>query len=100
MKKISKRTCKGVIEYNEYEKRGFISPVFFCSKSDETSRLVLNFKTLEKFLEYNHLKDVYNSVKISRERSKYLRFYINFFFEICGAPKWIAVRSMKVQKAH
>ena len=95
---INKLVGKGVIEYTEHEEREFISPIFFRSKSDGTSRLILNLKTLNEFLEYNHfkmetmhsvadliqpncdmtsidLKDAYYSVKISEEDAKYLKFY-------------------------
>ena len=67
--------------------------------SEGTRRLILNLKTLNEFLEYNHfkmetvhsvadliqphsymttidLKDAYYSVKISEEDSKYLKFYV------------------------
>ena len=37
-------------------KKEFISPIFFRSKSNGTSRLILNLKTLNEFLEYNHFK--------------------------------------------
>ena len=90
MTEINKLIGKGVIEYTEHEKGEFISPIFFRSKSDGTSRLILNLKTLNEFLEYNHfkmetvhsvpdliqphcymtsidLKDAYYSVKISEE---------------------------------
>ena len=99
MVEINKFLGKGVIEYTENEKGEFISPIFFRSKSDETRRLILNLKTLNEFLEYNHfkmktihsvadliqphcymttvdLKDAYYSVKISEEDSKYLKFYV------------------------
>ena len=54
MAEINKLVGKGVIEYTELEKEEFISPIFFCSKSDGSSRLILNLKTLNEFLEYNH----------------------------------------------
>ena len=105
---ISQRIRKCVIEYTEHKKGGFISPIFFCLKSDWSTRLILNWKTLSEVLEYNHFKmetvhsvadlvqtycyvtrmglnDVHDSVKIS---------------EICCAAKWIVYRSMKVHKAH
>ena len=70
----------------------------FRSKSDGTRRLILNLKTLNEILEYKHfkmvtvnsvvdmiqphccmttiaLKDDNYSVKISKEDSKYLKFY-------------------------
>ena len=56
MTEINKLVGKGAIEYTEHEKGEFISPIFFCSKSDGTGRLTLNLKTLNEFLEYNHFK--------------------------------------------
>ena len=56
MVEINKLVGKGVIEYTEHEKGEFILPIFFCSKSDGTSRLIMNLKTLDEFLEYNHFK--------------------------------------------
>ena len=53
---INKLIGKCVIEYNQHEEGEFISPIFFRSKSDGTSRLTLNLKTLNKFLECNHFK--------------------------------------------
>ena len=96
---INKLVGKGVIEYTKHEKGEFISSIFFRSKSDETRRLILNLKILNELLEYNHfkmetvhsvadliqphyymttidLKDVYYSVKVSEEDSKYLKFYV------------------------
>ena len=107
MVEISKLIGKGLIEYTEHEKAELLPPIFFHSKPDGTSRLRLNLKTLNKFLEYNHfkmetvhpvadliqphrymtsmdLKDAYYSVKISEEDSKYLKFsagktFLKFF---------------------
>ena len=56
MTEINKLVGKGVTEYTEHEKGEFILPIFFRSKSDGTSRLILNLKTLNEFLEYNHFK--------------------------------------------
>ena len=98
MVEINKLVGEGVIEYTEHEKGEFISQIFFSLKSDGTSRLILNLRTLNEFLKYNHfimekghsvayfsqphccmtsidLKDGYYSVKISEEGSKYLKFY-------------------------
>ena len=56
MVEIDKLVGKGVIEYTEHEKGESISPIFFCLKSDGNRRLILNLKTLNEFLEYNHFK--------------------------------------------
>ena len=56
MEEINKLIGKGVTKYTEHEKREFISSIFLHSKSEGTSRLILNLKTLNEFLEYNHFK--------------------------------------------
>ena len=110
IEEINKLVCKGVIEYADHEKGDFVSPIFFRSKSDETSRLLLNLKTFKEFLEYNHfkmetvhkvpdliqpycysidLKDAYYFVKIPEEGSK-KTLCMNFIFLICCAIKMIA----------
>ena len=101
--KINKPIGKGVIGYTEHEKEEFISPIVFRSKSGGASRLILNLKILNEFLEYNHfkmkkvhsvadliqphcymtstdLKYAYYSKTTSEEDSKYLRFYTENFF--------------------
>ena len=103
MVEINKLVGKGVLEYTEYEEGEFTSPISFRSKSDGTSRLILNLKSLNEFLEYNHfkmetvhlvadliqphcymtsidLKDDYYSVKTSEEDTKYLKFYAGKIF--------------------
>ena len=47
MEEINKLIGKNVIEYTEHEKGEFISPIFFRSESDGTSRLIPNLKTLK-----------------------------------------------------
>ena len=56
VEEINKLIGKGVIESIEHKKGEFISLIFVRSKSDGTSRLILNLKTLNGFLEYNHFK--------------------------------------------
>ena len=51
MVEINMLVGKGIIEYTDHEKGEFISPIFFCSKSDGTRRLILNLKILNEFLE-------------------------------------------------
>ena len=98
MVEINKLVGKRVVEYTEHGKGESISPIFFRSESDGTRRLILSLKILNEFLEYNHFKmekihsvadliqphcymttidlqDAYYSVKISKEDSKYLKFY-------------------------
>ena len=45
MEEINKLIGKRVIEYAKHGKGEFISPILFRSKSDGTSRLILNLKT-------------------------------------------------------
>lgn len=56
IKEINKLIGKDVIEHTDHEKGDFLSPIFSCSKSDETSRLIMNLKTFKEFLENNHFK--------------------------------------------
>ena len=56
IKEINKLIVKDAIEHTDHEKGDFISPIFFLSKSDETSRLTMNFKIFREFLENNHFK--------------------------------------------
>ena len=56
MEKSSNLIGKDVIKYSEHEKRELIPPILFRSKSDETSRLILNLKTFNEFLEHKYLK--------------------------------------------
>ena len=85
---------KGAIVPCEHEKGEYISPIFTTSKKDGSSRMILNLKGLNKFLEYHHfkmesfstivslvkpncfidLKDAYYSVPVAPEHQKYLKF--------------------------
>ena len=119
MVEINKLIAKGVIEYTEHGKE-FISLIFLRSKSDGTSRLILNLKTLDEFLEYHlfkmetvysvadilqphcymaciDLKGAYYSVKISEEDSKYLKIFAKkIFLKFVALP----LGSTKDHKAH
>ena len=73
MIEINKLIGKGVIEYTEHEKEEFILPMFFLSKSDGSSRLILNLKTLNEFYEYSHFKmETVHSVANFIERHCYM----------------------------
>ena len=84
----------------EHENGEYICPIFTTSKKDGSSRMILNLKGLNTFLEYHHfkmesfstivsliksncfmssidLKDAYYSVPIALERQKYLKFEWN-----------------------
>ena len=56
MEEINKTIGEGVTEYAEHKKGEFISPIFFFSNSDGTSRLTPTLKTLNQFLGYNQFK--------------------------------------------
>ena len=56
MEEINKTIGEGVTEYAGHKKREFISPIFFFSNSDGTSRLTPNLKTLNQFLGYHQFK--------------------------------------------
>ena len=81
----------------EHEKGEYISPIFTTLKKDGSSRMILNLKGLNQFVEYRHfkmesfstivnmvkpdcfmasidLKDAYYSVPIATEHQKYLKF--------------------------
>jgi hypothetical protein len=88
---------KGVVVLTEHEKGEYISPIFTTAKKDGSARMILNLKSLNKFIEYKHfkmesfstivnmvkpncfmasvdLKDAYYSVPIHPEHQKYLKF--------------------------
>lgn len=88
---------KGAIVPCEHEKGEYISPIFTTPKKDGSSRMILNLKGLNQFIEYRHfkmesfssivnmvkpncfmasidLKDAYYSVPITAEHQKYLKF--------------------------
>ena len=81
----------------EHEPGEYISPIFTTPKKDGSSRMILNLKGLNQFIEYVHfkmesfstvvslvkcncymasvdLKDAYYSVPIAQEHQKYLKF--------------------------
>ncbi len=91
---------KGAIVLTEHEKDEYISPIFTTPKKDGSSRMILNLKSLNQFIEYKHfkmesfstfvnmvkpncfmasvdLKDAYYSVPIATEHQKYLKFEWN-----------------------
>ena len=89
---------KKVIKLDSKEQGDFISPIFLRPKKDGTFRMVLNLKTLNTFVKYQHfkmdtvwtainmmkpncfmasmdLKDAYYSVPICQNHQKYLKFF-------------------------
>ena len=94
---ISKLLLKGVIERTGHTGNGFVSNVFVRPKKDGTYRMILNLKSLNDFVVYQHfkmdniltalklmgpkcfmasvdLKDAYYSVPIALEDRKFLKF--------------------------
>ena len=95
---ISKLLKKTVIVQTIAEKGDFFSSVFLQAKKDESYRMVLNLKKLNKYIDSKHfqteslqqnvlhmvksgvwkacmdLKDAYYSVPIHKEYQKYLKF--------------------------
>lgn len=94
---IAKLLQKKAIVPCQHEKDEFISPVFTTPKKDGTSRMILNLKGLNKFVQYCHFKmesfstvvnmvkpncymasidlnDAYYSVPIACADQKYLKF--------------------------
>ena len=53
---ISKLLLKGVIERTGHTGNGFVSNVFVRPKKDGTYRMILNLKSLNEFLVYQHFK--------------------------------------------
>ena len=47
---------KGVITQSTHEPGEFISPIFLREKCDGSFRMILNLKTLNQYVEYNHFK--------------------------------------------
>ena len=97
---INKLLKKEVAVECEHEAVEYISPIFLWENTDGTQRLILNLKSLNKYLEYKHskmqtfktvltliqpncylatidLKDVYYSVKIDGDNTLFLKFLCN-----------------------
>lgn len=53
---IKKLLEKGVIVPTVHEPGEYISPIFSRAKRDGSSRLILNLKSLNKYVEYHHFK--------------------------------------------
>ena len=94
---IDKFVKKGIIVKSYHEQGEFISNIFLRPKKDESFRMILNLKELNKFVMYHHfkmesihtctqlmrqgcymasidLKDAYYLVPIHTEHQKYLKF--------------------------
>ena len=89
---------KGVIKESQHKEGEFISPIFLVPKSEDSFRMILNLKSLNKNMPYIYFKmekiksiltlvipkcymvkadirDAYHSVPILPEHQKYLKFY-------------------------
>ena len=53
---VNKLLEKGVVVECEHGPVEYISPIFLREKTDETQKLILNLKNLNKHLEYKHFK--------------------------------------------
>lgn len=47
---------KGIIEKAKVMEGQYVSNIFCCSKKDESVRIILNLKSLNKFVDYHHYK--------------------------------------------
>ena len=88
---------EGVITQSTHEPGEFISPIFLREKRDGSFRMILNLKTLNQYVEYNHfkmetvwtaismmkpgcymasidIKDAYYCVPVAKDHQKYLKF--------------------------
>ena len=97
---VNKLLVSEVIVLSENEIGQYISPVFLRKKSDNTHRMILNLKSLNKDVTYKHfkmdtissilnlidkdcfmtkvdIKSAYYSVPIAIDHQKYLKFYFN-----------------------
>ena len=95
---ISKLLSKGVIVKTTRRPNDYASRIFTRTKKDGNYRMVLNLKTLNKFLKFNHfklesiedaldhitegcyfgsvdLKDAYHSISIHENHQKYLKLF-------------------------
>ena len=69
---ISKLLSKGVIENTFHHGDGFVSNVFVRPKKDGTYRMILNLKSLNEFVAYQHFKMDNIQTVVKRVRSSML----------------------------
>ena len=110
---ISKLLLKGVIEKTCHTGNGFVSNVFVRPKKDGTYRMILNLRSLNEFVDFQHfkmdniltalklmrpkcfmasvdLKDAYYSVPIASEDRTFLNFEWegNYYQYTCLPNAW------------
>ncbi len=64
---------KGVIIPSQHEPGEFVSPVFIRCKKDGSHRMILNFKSLNRFVKYHHFKmdTIWSAVRMVRPIIQY-----------------------------
>lgn len=119
---IKKLLDKGVIVPTQHESGEYISPIFVTNKKDGSSRMILNLKSFNQHVEYQHfkmdsvwtairlmtpncymasidLKDAYYSVPIAKPHQKYLKFeWNNMLFQFTCFPNGLAFCPRKFTK--
>ena len=119
---IQKLLDKGVIVPTQHESGEYILPIFVANKKDGSYRMILNLKSFNQHVEYQHfkmdsvwtairlmtpncymasvdLKDAYYSVPIAKPHQKYLRFeWNNMLFKFTCFPNGLAFCPRKFTK--
>ena len=121
-KEISSLLTKKVIVPCHKSHDDFVSPIFLRAKKDGSFRMVLNLKSFNKFVKYNHfkmdtiytainmmkphcymasvdLKDAYYSVPIHKNDQKYLKFlWKDTYYRFTAFPNGLALCPRKFTK--
>ena len=119
---IQKLLSKGVIAPTQHEFGEYISPIFVANKKDGSYRMILNLKSFNQHIEYQHfkmdsvwtairlmtpncymasidLKDAYYSVPIAEPHQKYLKFeWKNMLYQFTCFPNGLAFCPRKFTK--
>lgn len=119
---IQKLLDKGVIVPTQHEGGEYISPICVANKKDGSYRMILNLKSFNQHVEYQHfkmdsvwtairlmtpncymasvdLKDAYYSVPIAKPHQKYLKFELNnMLFQFTCFPNGLAFCPRKFTK--
>ena len=107
---------KDVIVACACEEGEFVSPIFTCPKKDRTLQMILNLKSFNKFVTYDHfkmgtiwtairsmasidLKDAYYSAPIYTDFQKYLTFqWKGKLYKLVCFPNGLAICPRKFTK--